>query len=86
MEAGPDPIVQIPHIGDHVHPAALAHYVRVLGHQRGGDDAGLVLAGLEVRVRKAEEEPGERGARDEVGEKFHRVGSERGDVLISCGG
>lgn len=45
-----------------------------------------MLAGLEVRIREAEEEPGEGGARYEVGEKFHRVGSERGDVLKFCDG
>lgn len=67
VEAGADPIVKIPHVRDHVHPAALAHHVRIFGHQRGGDDAGLVLAGLEVRVRKAKKEPGKGGAWDEVG-------------------
>lgn len=86
IEAGADPLVQIAHVRDHVHPAALAHHVRVLGHQRGGDDAGLVLAGLEVRVGKAEEEPCQGGAREEVGQEFHRVGAQRGDVLIVWGG
>lgn len=44
-----------------------------------------MLAGLEVRVREAEEEAGEGGAREEVGQEFHRVGAQRGDVLIRGG-
>ena len=44
-----------------------------------------MLAGLEVRVREAEEEMGERGAGEEVGEEFHGVGAEGGDVLVGGG-
>lgn len=82
VKAGADPIVQIPYVGDDVDAAAGAHDVGVLGHQGGRDNAGLALAGLEVRVREAEEEAGEGGAREEVGQELHRVGAQRGDVLI----
>lgn len=41
-----------------------------------------MLAGLEVRVRETEEEPCELCADEEVGQEFHGVGAEGGDVLV----
>lgn len=37
---------------------------------------------FEVRVGEAEEKPGERAAGEEIGEEFHGVGAEAGDVLV----
>ncbi len=41
-----------------------------------------MLAGFEVGVWEAEEEGGELGLVEEVGEEFHGVGAEDGDVLV----
>jgi len=41
-----------------------------------------VFAGFEVGVWEAEEEGGELGLVEEVGEEFHGVGAEDGDVLV----
>ena len=61
------PLVQIAHVGDGVHDPAGAQDVRVLGEERGRDDARLVLALFEVRVWEEEEEVCEGGAGEEVG-------------------
>ena len=37
---------------------------------------------LEVRIREAEENGGELGVVEVVGEEFHGVGAEGGDVLV----
>ena len=41
-----------------------------------------MFPGFEMRVREAEEDVLELGAVEEVGEEFHGVRSERGDVLV----
>lgn len=41
-----------------------------------------MLSGLEVRVGKADEDLGELGLPEEVGEELHRVCSDAGNVLI----
>lgn len=41
-----------------------------------------MLPRLEVRVRKAEEDLAERSAGEEVGQEFHRVGADTGDVAV----
>ena len=44
-----------------------------------------MFAGFEVRVGETEKEGGELGAGEEVGEEFHGVGAEDGDVGIWWG-
>ena len=44
-----------------------------------------MLAGFKVGVGEAEEEVGELGAGEEVGEEFHGVGAVGGDVLVEGG-
>ena len=44
-----------------------------------------MLPGLEVRVREAEENLAELGSVEEVGEEFHGVGADAGDVLVESG-
>lgn len=44
-----------------------------------------MFAGFEVRVGEAEEDFGEAGAGEEVGEEFHGVGAEGGDVGVGAG-
>lgn len=41
-----------------------------------------MFAGFEMRVGEAEEEQAEGGAGEEVGEEFHGVGAEGGDVVV----
>lgn len=41
-----------------------------------------MFAGFEVRVGEAEEDFGELGFVEEVGEEFHGVAAEGGDVLV----
>lgn len=44
-----------------------------------------MLALFEVWVREAEEDGGELGAGEDVGEEFHGVGAEGGDVVVGWG-
>lgn len=44
-----------------------------------------MLARFEVRVGEAEENFGEGGLGEEVGEEFHGVGAESGDVVVDAG-
>jgi hypothetical protein len=84
LEMALHPLVQILYIGNRVHDSAGAQHVRILGVERVGHDARLVLALLEVRVREAEEDFGELGLGEEVGQEFHRVGAQAGYVLIAA--
>lgn len=59
---------------------------RVFRAQRGADDPLFVFPGFKMRVREAEEDVGELAAVEEVGEEFHCVGAEDGDVLVGCKG
>ena len=43
-----------------------------------------MFTGFEMRIREAEEDFGEGGAREEVWEKFHGVGAEGGDVGVGA--
>ena len=45
-----------------------------------------MFSGFEVRVGEAEEDVSQLAAGEEVGEEFHRVGPEGGDVLVGGGG
>lgn len=76
------PAMQILHIRDGVHFAPGLQHVCILGVQGGADDAGLVFAGLEVRIGEAEEDFLELRFGEEVGEEFHGVGADAGDVLV----
>ena len=78
--------MQILHICDRVHHASGSQHVCVLGVEGGGDDAGFVFSGFKVRVGEAEEDFGELGFVEEVGEEFHGVGAEDGDVLMGASG
>jgi hypothetical protein len=75
LEMALHPLVQILHIGNCVHDSAGAQHVRVLGVERVRHDARLVLALLEVRVGETQEDFGELGLGEEVGQEFHRVGA-----------
>ena len=44
-----------------------------------------MLARFEMRVREAEEDAGQLGAPEEVGQELHRVGAQGGDVLVFRG-
>lgn len=45
-------------------------------------DTSLVLPCLKMRVREAEEDLGKLTSFEEVGEEFHRVCADAGDVLV----
>lgn len=76
--------MQLLDVRDRVEPAVGPQHVGVLGVELGGDDAGLVLAGLEVRVWEAEEEVGQLVTVEEVGEVLHGVGAQGGDVVVGA--
>ena len=76
------PAMQILHIRDGVDFPARPEHVCVLGIQRRADDSGFVFPRFEVRVGEAEEDFFELGGGEEVGEEFHCVGAEGGDVLV----
>lgn len=61
------PQVQILHIRNRVHNSTRTQHVCVLGAERGGDNAGFVLAGFEVRVGEEEVDGMELGAGEVVG-------------------
>ena len=84
LEALDHPLVQVLDVGDRVHLPAGRERVGVLGVEGRGDDARLVLAGFEVRVREAEEDFLQLVFVEEVGEEFHRVGPDAGYVLVVC--
>lgn len=71
-------------IGNGVQQPSGPQHVRVLRIQRLGDDARFVLARLEVRVWEADEDLGELVFGEEVGEEFHGVCAEGGDVLVAA--
>lgn len=86
LETHSEPLIQIPHVRHDVHAAALAEHVGILCDEGRGDNAGFVFAGFEVRVGEAEEDFGELGLREEVGEEFHGVAAQGGYVLVVRGG
>lgn len=69
-------------IGDGVQKPSGPQHVCILGIQARRDDARLVLARLEVRVREADEDLGQLVSGEKIGEELHRVGPESGDVLV----
>lgn len=72
------------HVRDRVQQPPRPQHERVLGVQCRGDDPRLVLPGLEVRIGEADEDLGQLAPGEEVGEEFHRVGAEGGDVLVAA--
>jgi hypothetical protein len=84
LEMALHPLMQILHIRDGVHDPAGAQHVRVLGVERVGHDAGFVLTLLEMRVWEAEEDFGELRFGEEVGQEFHRVGTQAGYILVAA--
>ncbi len=77
--------MQLLHIRNRIHLSSRLEDVGILGIELGRDDTGFVFAGFEMRVREAEEDGGELGEGEVVGEEFHGVGAEGGNVLISVG-
>ena len=51
----------------------------------GGYDSSFVFAGFKVGVGEAEEDIGKLVAGEEIGQEFHGVGAEDGDVVIGDG-
>lgn len=72
-------------VRDGVHKTTRPQHVGIFGIERLGDDTGLVLAHFKVRVREADEDLGELVLGEEVGEEFHRVAAECGDVFVVAG-
>ena len=70
-----DPAVDVLDVTDGIHDPPRSQHKGVLGVERGGDDAGLVLSGLEVRIGKADEDLPELSLGEEVGEELHAVGT-----------
>lgn len=81
-EMGAHPIVEILDIGDSIDNASWTENVCVLCKEGGRDDAGLVLAGLEVGIWEEEKEGRERMLCEEVGEELHRVGSDDRNIIV----
>ena len=77
------PDMQVLHVRNRVHFPTRLHHKCILGIQTGTHDPLLVFASLEMRVGEAEEDLAELGFVEEVGEEFHGVGSEAGDVVIA---
>lgn len=79
---GVHPVVEILDVGDSVYDAAGTEDIGIFGEKGRRDDAGLVLPGFEMRVREEEEEGGEGMFFEKVGEEFHSVGADNGDVVV----
>lgn len=78
------PAMQILDIRNGVDFAPRFHDKGVLGIQRRAHNARFVLALLEMRIGKAQENLVELLLAEKIGEEFHRVGAYAGDVLIVC--
>lgn len=76
--------MQILYVRDRIHDPARAEDVGVLGAEGGGDDARFVLAGFEVWVGVEEVDAVELVVGEEVGEEFHGVAAQGGDVCVGA--
>lgn len=76
------PQVQRLYICDGVNDASRANNVGIFGVQRRRDDSRLVLSGFEVRIGEADEDLAELPLLEKVGQKFHRVRSQAGRILV----
>jgi hypothetical protein len=78
------PFMQILHICNRIHHRARLEHIRILRIERITHDSRLVLALLEMRVRKAQEDLVELTFLEEIGQKLHRVGTDAGRVLVGA--
>ena len=76
--------MQILHVRDCVYDPARTQNVRVLCRERARDDSGLVLFALEVWIRKSKEDGAKLRLAEDIGKKFHSVGTEYSDILIGA--
>lgn len=72
-------------VRDGVHKTTGTQHVRIFRIERLGDDTGLVLAHFKVRVWEADENFGELVLAEEVGEEFHGVAADCGNVFVVAG-
>lgn len=79
-----NPMMILFHIGNGIQEPTGPQSVGVLSIERLGDNPGLVLAGLEVRVREANENLGKLVSGEEIREEFHGIAADCGDVFIGA--
>lgn len=78
------PLMEVLNVRDGVDDATRLHSKRIFRVQCQGYNACLVLASLEVWIRKTEEDLRQLSSLEEVREEFHGVGTQTGYVLIQA--
>ena len=73
------------HVRDGVHKTTRPQHIGIFRIESLGDNTGLVLAHFKVRVWEADEDFGELVLGEEVGEEFHGVAADCGDVFVVAG-
>lgn len=81
----PHPIMKIADIGDGIDNTSGSENVSIFSEESGRDDAGLVLAGFEMRIREEEEESRKGMFGKVIWHELHGVCTDDGHVLIRAG-
>lgn len=81
-EMGFHPVMEIFDVCNGIDDTARTEDVGVFCEKGWGDDACLVLPGLEMGIREEEEEGREGVLLEKIGEEFHGVGTDNGDVVV----